>query len=317
MSILEKCAAVTVVRTIDEMGEIARTAERLGYWGVGVSDSPLLYHEMYPAITWLLGQTERIKVATNVTNPVSRHWTVHASSARTLDDIAPGRFLLGLAVGDGAVHSIGRKPATRKELAQVVRDMRPHTPDSVPIHLAVSGPKVAATAGEVADGIIVSTGNDPAAIKGLVDISRAHAPGPIEAWALLNFSVVEDESQVASARERAMPVSMAMSRFSLAETLDGKAVPEHLHDRIRTAFARYDHNHHAELGSANPNAHIFDEDPEAYDYLIDRFCIVDTPAGCVARLERILEEADLDGIWLVVGGDDPVGELTRLATGIA
>src|ERR1035437_7006131 len=104
-NILHRLGIISLPHSAKLLVDIAQEAERLGFYGIGVVDSPLLYGEMYPIITAMLANTSSIRIGTNVTNPVSRHWTVHASSARTFTEMSPGRFFLGMGVGDGAVHS--------------------------------------------------------------------------------------------------------------------------------------------------------------------------------------------------------------------
>ena len=50
--------------------------------------------------------------------PVNRHPTVTASSIATIDELAPGRTLLGWGVGDTAVRLAGLRPARVKELEE-------------------------------------------------------------------------------------------------------------------------------------------------------------------------------------------------------
>ena len=53
---------------------------------------------------------------TLLANPVNRHPTVTASSIATIDELAPGRTLLGWGIGDTAVRLAGLRPARVEEL---------------------------------------------------------------------------------------------------------------------------------------------------------------------------------------------------------
>jgi len=44
--------------------------------------------------------TTRIGLSVSVTNPVTRHPSVTAGAARTIGELAPGRFELGIGIGD-------------------------------------------------------------------------------------------------------------------------------------------------------------------------------------------------------------------------
>src|SRR5262249_25560765 len=130
--------------------------------------------------------TERITLGPLLANPVNRHPTVTASSIATIDELAPGRVLLGWGVGDTAVRLAGLRPARVKELEASTRLMRAlldgkavevgaeqparlphHRP--VPIWIAAGGPRTLRMAGGVADGVFIRVGTHPANIKTAVD----------------------------------------------------------------------------------------------------------------------------------------------------
>src|SRR5262249_57429614 len=68
--------------------------------------------------------TRRIPRAPPRAKPVARHPTVTASSIATIDELAPGRTLLGMGIGDTAVRMAGLKPARVAELEASTRLMR-------------------------------------------------------------------------------------------------------------------------------------------------------------------------------------------------
>src|SRR5579872_5260139 len=141
--------------------ELAQIAEELGFDRVAFSDTaPLIYHAAYPAITAILMRTHRIRVGPYVTNPVSRHWSIHLANARAFEELAPGRFFLGIGTGDGAVHSVGLKPAKLSEFRAAAAELRKTLPQGTPIHMAFSGPRGMAVAGALADELTIGTGLD-------------------------------------------------------------------------------------------------------------------------------------------------------------
>ena len=123
---------VTILPYTRDIIEFAKATEAEGFERIGLADTaPRLYHAVYPAITGTLLATERLRVGNYISNFVSQHWSVHGSAAKSMEDLAPGRFFSGLATGDGAVHSVGLKPATLAQfeeavtrLAQWIRDGR-------------------------------------------------------------------------------------------------------------------------------------------------------------------------------------------------
>src|SRR6202008_2832537 len=133
-------------------------------------------------------------------NPGTRHPTVTASSIATIDELAPGRVLLGWGIGDTAVRLAGLRPARVKELEDSTRLMRAlldgesvgvgaprparlphHRP--VPIWIAAGGPRTLRMAGGVADGVFIPVGGhagkNPNAGAGIR--AGAVTPGPVPA----------------------------------------------------------------------------------------------------------------------------------------
>jgi len=62
-------------------------------------DSQLRRRDTYVLMARAARVTERIVLATLLANPVNRHPSVTASSIATVDELAPGRTLLGWGVG--------------------------------------------------------------------------------------------------------------------------------------------------------------------------------------------------------------------------
>jgi 5,10-methylenetetrahydromethanopterin reductase len=131
-------------------------------------DSQLRRRDTYVLLAAAARVTERIALGPLLANPVNRHPTVTASSIATVDELAPGRVLLGWGVGDTAVRLAGLKPARVNELEASTRLMRAlldgqavevgaarptppahHRP--VPIWLATRWPRTPRMAGGVAD----------------------------------------------------------------------------------------------------------------------------------------------------------------------
>ena len=63
----------------------------------------MLSSEMLLACAACALNTSKAKIFTGVTNPVTRHPSVMASSYLCLEELAPGRNMLGIATGDSAL----------------------------------------------------------------------------------------------------------------------------------------------------------------------------------------------------------------------
>ena len=159
-----------------------RTAEESGFDTIGVGDSQSLYREAFLAAALCAQETTRVKFGPRVINPMTRHPAIAASGAATLQEIAPGRAVLGIGSGDSSVHNAGVRPARMAEMREYVDAIRGMLtkgqaqyqgettkftwgPADVPLYVAASGPKTLELAGEIADGVIIQTGLLPEVIE--------------------------------------------------------------------------------------------------------------------------------------------------------
>src|SRR5881628_2298831 len=179
-------------RSVDAFAADVRRAEVLGWDAAFQPDSQLRRRDTYVLMAAAARVTERIILATLLANPVNRHPTVTASSIATIDELAPGRTVLGWGVGDTAVRLAGLRPARVKELEESTRLMRTlldgrevevgaarparlphHRP--VPIWIAAGGPRTLRMAGGVADGVFIRVGTHRANIAHAIEEIRAGA----------------------------------------------------------------------------------------------------------------------------------------------
>jgi 5,10-methylenetetrahydromethanopterin reductase len=169
-----------------------RRAEALGWDAVLQPDSQLRRRDTYVLLAAAAQATARVVLGTLLANPINRHPTVTASSIATIDELAPGRTLLGWGIGDTAVRLAGLRPARMKELEESTRLMRAlldgrevevgaarparlphHRP--VPIWIAAGGPRTLRLAGGIADGVFIRVGTHRANIARTVAAIRAGA----------------------------------------------------------------------------------------------------------------------------------------------
>lgn len=96
----------------DRIVDTVRRAEALGFDEAWFPDSQLLWRDVFTTLTAAALGTERIGLGTAVTNLVTRHPAVVASAARSVAELAPGRFTLGLGVGNSSVGPVGLRQST-------------------------------------------------------------------------------------------------------------------------------------------------------------------------------------------------------------
>ncbi|WP_165958740.1 LLM class flavin-dependent oxidoreductase [Actinomadura sp. KC345] len=291
--------------------EVAARCESAGLWGIGIGDSPN-YGELYSACTDALGATSSLVVSTSVTNPVTRHWSVHASAVRALTSAHPGRFRLGFGRGDSAVRTFGLRPASLaglEEFGRSVADSARASGVAPFLLVAASGPATARTAGRVADGVIAGVGADPVALRTIRD--RAHAArgagaAPPEVWASVRIAIGRDDDEVRGLRRRLVPRAVSASHFAFASTFEGKNVPEEYAGVLAERYSGYDYGSHGRSG-ATSNATMFADRPDIEDYLLDRFAVVGRADDCRARLEDL--SAHVDGIYLSLLFEDALPQI--------
>lgn len=153
-------------------------AEAAGFDCVWLPDSQMLWRDVWISLAAVALATTRVRIGTNVSNPLTRHPTVTANAITTLDELAAGRAMLGIGPGDSAVRVIGWQPATVAAMREAIQTIRGFGSGAwlewgerrirmkaaegrrraVPIYMAASGPRMLQLAGEVADGVMILAG---------------------------------------------------------------------------------------------------------------------------------------------------------------
>jgi 5,10-methylenetetrahydromethanopterin reductase len=172
---IEIAVRVPPCAPVAEFLDLVRRMEDAGIDRVAFADSQLLWRDVWSTVATAALTTSRIGLAVSVTNPVTRHPTVTASAARTVAELAPGRLLVGVGVGDSSVTTIGARPASHALLGETVSTIRAllrgedvpslvtpwhlHDPVEIPVLIAAVGPRNLALAGQVSDGVITGGGD--------------------------------------------------------------------------------------------------------------------------------------------------------------
>ena len=296
----------------------ARLAEDVGFSLVGVADSQSVFREMYVTMALCAQATRRVRIGPSVTNPITRHPAVAASGIATTDEIAPGRAFFGLGSGDSAILNLAERPSTLADLRAYVEAVRAlhrrgettwrgrlarltWAKRAIPIYLSAEGPRTLELAGEIADGVIVNVGLEPALVKDAV--ARVHAgarragrdPASVDLWTMVRANVTDD---VAAGIDEIRMELASNAHHVFRFTLEGKQVPPALADAILKVQKGYQPAAHEALG-ASPNAALLDGEPALRAYLAQRFAAVG-PASVVADKLRAVVDAGISGL-LVTG----------------
>ncbi len=147
-------------RPTPEALDLAAEWEQLGYGALWVPESPGGKDALTFAAV-LLGETQRMVLATGIAIIWARDPTAMMNAGRTLADAHPGRFLLGLGVSHESTalargHEYRRPLSTMQAYLQSMDtasfDGHPATA-MAPRVIAALGPRMIALGGELADGV--------------------------------------------------------------------------------------------------------------------------------------------------------------------
>ncbi|WP_051166092.1 LLM class flavin-dependent oxidoreductase [Amycolatopsis orientalis] len=294
---------------LPELVEFVQEAERRGFDDVWFPDSQLLWRDVFATAAAAAAGTSRIGLGTAVTNVVTRHPSVVAGAARTVAELAPGRFVLGVGVGNSSVAPVGLAPSTRSGLRAGLTAIRRllsgeetgfgdartrlRDPVPVPIHVAASGPRNLRLAGELADGAILLSGVAPdplaAAMRQVADgaVGRDAVPITVSAFCRITGTVRRDAREL-------KPVCLSIAANGGAEFLEkagvGVRVPERLPDLSPDLL-------HAESWESAIRACESFVDDDAAELFARRFCLYGTADEIAGRLTG-LRQAGVSGVLL-------------------
>lgn len=243
------------------------TAERLGYSRIYLVDGQLLWRDIYVYMTQVLAATERIPVASAVTNPFTRHFTVTANAHATLAELHPGRVVLGLGRGDNAVRTLGLEPVSTSSLTDVVSWLRglmagraigyngrqirivwePKQP--VPIMMAATGPRNLRLAGSLADIVIIQVGANPDACGWAIDHIRSGAQAAGRSMADIEVVAhcaihISDNVEEARRETRWIAELVGLHAAAVARMSKDHGMPEPLMRLANLELGHYDYASH-------------------------------------------------------------------------
>lgn len=301
-------------RPAHELAEFAVTVERAGFDTLYVPDSQTLWRDAFLTLYAAALRTSRLGLATAVSNVVTRHPSVVAGLARSIDEVAPGRFTLGLGVGHSSVDPVGLRPSKSVELregvdqirrlvrgddvayGEAVARLRDPRPGGVPIHVAATGPRNLRLAGEIADGVILLSGvaEGPLSLSIAAIREGAEAAGrrfedieiTVSAHALVTDDIERDARII-------KPIAAAIAQRGGSQALAAAdidvTVPSHVPEVVPDLVHAEDWEHAIEVSSR----WISDQDAVAY---ARAFGLFGTPDEIAERI-RATRKLGVTGIF--------------------
>ena len=292
--------------------EQAQLAESLGYDTVWITDSHLICRELWVTLAACALGTSRIRLGTGVTVPHTRHWSVAASAIASLEELAPGRVILGIGTGGSSAETMGmsvQRAARLATLDTMVTSIRRLLAGEsaplengtatrlawlggarrVPIYVAGSGPRMLEAAGRLGDGAIMYTGTDPAILRaGLACVARGAAQQQkrLADLEIVLWTPTAVDRDRALARDHVRGRVASSMRHPLPVTLspeDAAAVR-----RVREAYDSYQHataaSRHREL---------------VPDRFVDMMALAGTPDEVREQVRRVMTVKEISRIIIL------------------
>ena len=307
----------------------ARIAESQGWDGVGVVDSQNRTGDPYVALTMAAAATERIGLATAVTNSVTRMAAPTATAIASVDRISRGRAVLGVGRGDSALADLGRAPARLGQfetwlrhlqsylrgeavpfdeielsgartvgtlhLAEAAAESRIRMLESarkVPVEVAVSGPKMIALAALHAERLMFSLGADAERIAWGIGVAReARTAAGLDPDGVAYGAYVNCvcHPEITVARDLVKGGLTTFARMSIMHGTVTGPASRQTAEALRTIYDAYDMRAHTQSDSAQARTLTAE--------FIDQFAVVGPPDRCIERL-RELAALGLDKLFL-------------------
>ncbi len=254
----------------------ALLAEQLGFTHAWFVDSQLLTSDVYACLALAATHTTTLRLGTGVTIVGTRIPPVIAHSIATINQLAPGRVILGLGTGHTAWRTMNMPPVPLAEFRHAVevcrgllrgetvvyreRGRQSHirfmdiehgyinVGERVPIYLAASHPKAQALAGELGDGLLTLSLLSPDSLsRNLAAVApgwedRAGGKPADFSVVTLGISCVLQAGEAVNSRRvlaRVGPRIAVALHYAHEVAKQGKAVPLFLQPFLTPAYQRY------------------------------------------------------------------------------
>jgi 5,10-methylenetetrahydromethanopterin reductase len=288
-------------------------SEKTGFSYLWITDH-FSNRNVYVSLSIISAYTDRIKIGPGVTNPYLIHPVVTAQAVCSLNEVAPGRVVCGLGVGDKTTLAMVDVEQTRplsyiRESTKIIRGISSGEKvevkgrifnisgaslnfgigNSIPILIGAQGPKMLALAAEVGDGVLINASHPK-------DVSRANnfikegikkankSIDDLEIGAYTSFSVARKKED---AMKAAIPVVAYIVAGCPDVVLERHNIKKEEAEEIRNSIVK------------GKWKNVFSKvTPD----MIEEFSISGTPEICIEKISNLI---DLGVDQIVVGS--PVG----------
>ncbi len=249
-------------------------AEERGFSHAWIPDSHMIWGDTYACMALAAVNTKRIKLGTGVAIASNRIARVTVHSIATINQLAPGRVILGFGTGHTGRRVMGLPPVKQAEFREQVRVIHDllhngeaiynaeglsrkirylnrdrrfiNLDDRIPFYVAANGPKTLALAGEFGDGVITTGITDGARVKAVrknLEAGAAKAGRKADAMPIVSLThvcVLRPGEKLDSPRVKQMTGPWVMASFHAiaAGYADVGYLPEQVAP-IYKAYAEY------------------------------------------------------------------------------
>lgn len=298
---------------------LAMLAEKKGFQYTWITDH-FNNRNVYVSLSLIANYTDKIMLGPGVTNPYLMHPVVTAQAVSSLTELAPGRVVCGLGVGDkttlNMLNVVQEKPLTAiREAVMIIRGLTSgestnvrgdmfnvsgaklsfRAPSPPKIFIGAQGPKMLMLAGEIGDGILINASH-PQDIESAVKHAREGAEKARRSFeelrvaAYTSFSIAQEHKKALRAVTPVVAYIVAGCPDSI---LKAHGVPTDVAIKIRDGIA---HGQWKDaFGQVTPE-------------MVDAFSICGTPDICNEKIRNLVK---LGVTQFVVGS--PIGPNVREA----
>lgn len=314
-------------RSLEQTRAVAAAGERRGFTWISVADSPTVYEDSYLHQLAVAQAAPSVQVGPMVSHVVARHPVIVANQLATLNAFTGGRVIGTLATGNSAARGLGMKPATIAALGEAVGAMQgywrgeggafgttriPATGmerPGCPLLISADGPKAAALAGRVGDGLLYGGTLDPEVRRRRLAAARA-GDGGMGAerayWVAPTVSLATTHDEV---RDDLGAMVVAMANRAMRGDLAERGVPPEIQADVLEMRKAYDYGYHADNSRPRNTGVVSDR---LARHLIDSLCVWGDEARFAATLDG-LEADGWTGVMFILGQSEQTGVVDRLA----
>ena len=314
----------------------ARRAEDEGWDGIGFVDSQNLAGDPFIGMALAAHSTSTIRLATAVTNPITRLPAALATVAATVQAESNGRVVLGIGRGDSALAYLGLAPAPvamfERYLARLQGYLRGDEVDfdvaadgrgevssadalgmagrpatsrlkwlkpghtKVPVDVAATGPKVIAAAARHADRVTFAVGANTERLQWGVDTARAAARAAGRDASALAFGAYVPVYPHPDSATARRNISGGVASFARFSVMHGTVAGP-----VSTTERNTLHAVHAAYDMSGHFTHGSPQSHVLTDEVIDTFGIAGPSSYCVERLSELVE-LGISKVFVMGGG---------------